>query len=94
MKQYAQNACGTIALFHVLINKMKEYHDIIEPDSYLTKFSTSTTNKSPEERAEIFKQSKDLMQDHQEAVHQGESNIPCSVNSHFIAFIEKDGSLF
>lgn len=25
MKQYAQNACGTIALFHVILNAMKNH---------------------------------------------------------------------
>lgn len=30
MKQYAQNACGTIALFHVILNALREYPDIVE----------------------------------------------------------------
>ena len=38
MKQYAQNACGTIALFHVIINAMKNMPNIVVGDSYLEKF--------------------------------------------------------
>lgn len=30
MKQFAQNACGTIALFHIVLNALKRYPNIIE----------------------------------------------------------------
>lgn len=38
MRQYAKNACGTIALFHVIMNKMYEYHNLVKENSYLNKF--------------------------------------------------------
>ena len=38
MKQFAHNACGTIALFHVIINALSTYPDIVVPDSYINKF--------------------------------------------------------
>jgi ubiquitin carboxyl-terminal hydrolase L3 len=38
MKQYAQNACGTIGLFHIILNALKNHPDIILPESYLEKF--------------------------------------------------------
>lgn len=38
MKQYAQNACGTIALFHIILNSLKDYPFIVKQDSYLMKF--------------------------------------------------------
>jgi hypothetical protein len=30
MKQYAKNACGTIALFHVIFNSLEKYPDLIK----------------------------------------------------------------
>jgi len=38
MKQYAKNACGTIALFHVIINAAKKYPHIISDNSYFSQF--------------------------------------------------------
>ena len=38
MKQYAKNACGTIALFHVIMNTTYDYLDLIKENSYLSKF--------------------------------------------------------
>ncbi len=38
MKQYAKNACGTIALFHVLLNALKDHPNLVEEGSYLQKF--------------------------------------------------------
>jgi hypothetical protein len=35
MKQYAMNACGTIALFHIIANALKTYPDIVDSGSYL-----------------------------------------------------------
>ena len=30
MKQYAKNACGTIALFHILMNKIYDYQNLVK----------------------------------------------------------------
>jgi ubiquitin carboxyl-terminal hydrolase L3 len=38
MKQFAHNACGTIALFHIIINALKRNPDIVTEDSYLKEF--------------------------------------------------------
>lgn len=48
MKQYAQNACGTIGLFHIILNALTKYPDIIQENSYLDKFRAETLNKSSE----------------------------------------------
>ena len=45
MKQYAHNACGTIALFHIIINALKDRPDIVVADSYLQKFRNEALNK-------------------------------------------------
>ena len=38
MKQYAYNACGTIGLFHIIINALKNHPNIITEGSYLYNF--------------------------------------------------------
>lgn len=58
MKQKAINACGTIALFHIILNAREKYPNIVSAGSFLDKFSQSTLNKDAESRAEIFKNSK------------------------------------
>ena len=58
MKQYAQNACGTIALFHIILNMMSAYPDIITSDSYLAKFKTECSTKNAEEKGKIFQSNK------------------------------------
>jgi ubiquitin carboxyl-terminal hydrolase L3 len=39
MKQYAKNACGTIALFHVVMNNLYDYSDLVREGSFFTKFA-------------------------------------------------------
>lgn len=38
MKQFAMNACGTIGLFHIILNAAKSHPEIIVAGSYLDKF--------------------------------------------------------
>jgi hypothetical protein len=46
MKQYAQNACGTIGLFHIILNALKYHPEIVEEDSYLAKFLLDGSTKN------------------------------------------------
>jgi ubiquitin carboxyl-terminal hydrolase L3 len=48
MKQYAKNACGTIALFHVILNALQSHPNLVEENSYLQKFFEETKDKTPE----------------------------------------------
>jgi ubiquitin carboxyl-terminal hydrolase L3 len=93
MKQLAHNACGTIALFHVLLNAVDTVPDIIKEGSYLAEFKAKQ-NKSPNEIGEEFKASKNVKEIHKDASNEGQSEAAESVDSHFIAFIVKDGSLY
>lgn len=94
MKQYAKNACGTIALFHILMNKLYDYKDLVKENTYLSKFREETFGKKPEEIGESFKTNKDLCKKHQESVKKGQTKVQNKVDTHFIAFIEKDGFLY
>jgi hypothetical protein len=46
MKQYAHNACGTIALFHVILNAVDDYPDIIKAGSKLAEFKIKQTKSA------------------------------------------------
>lgn len=93
MKQLAHNACGTIALFHVLLNAVDTAPDIIKAGSYLAEFKAKQ-NKSPAEIGEEFKASKSVKDIHKEASNEGQSQAAESVDSHFIAFVSKEGHLY
>ena len=62
MKQFAKNACGTIALFHVLLNEIQRYPDLIQENTYLSNFLIETLEKTPEERGSHFQNNKTLKQ--------------------------------
>lgn len=94
MKQYAKNACGTIALFHVILNAIYDYPDLVKEGSYFSKFREDSFGKTPAEIGEQFKKSKDLCEKHKNSVKKGQTSIPNKVETHFIAFVEKDGFLF
>lgn len=55
MKQYAYNACGTIGLFHIILNAAKKYPNLILKDSYLDKFQYEVKEKNAEDRGKLLK---------------------------------------
>lgn len=61
MKQRAMNACGTIGLFHIILNAVEKYPDLITPGSFLDQFRINAQGKNFEERAEVFKNSKEIL---------------------------------
>ena len=62
MKQHAINACGTIALFHIILNALEKYPDIVLPNSFLQQFRANAEGKDSEHKADLFKNSKDILQ--------------------------------
>ena len=48
MKQYAQNACGTIALFHIVLNALKKHPGLVQENSYLIKFLNNVKDSPAE----------------------------------------------
>ena len=45
------NACGSIALFHIILNAKEKYPNLVEPNSFLDKFSIKAGDKTSEDRA-------------------------------------------
>jgi ubiquitin carboxyl-terminal hydrolase L3 len=73
MKQYAQNACGTIGLFHIVLNALKNYPDLVEQNSYLWNFRNQVEGKNADEKGKIFKENKSILQEHKDASSEGQS---------------------
>ena len=94
MKQKAINACGTIGLFHIILNAKEKYPNIIKTDSFLDKFNQQSTGKDCETRAEMFKNSEELLTEHKSAVSAGQSSVERACNSHFISFVPKNGRIY
>jgi ubiquitin carboxyl-terminal hydrolase L3 len=96
MKQYAMNACGSIALFHVIGNmSTDEYTALIDKASFLDNFFAESKGKTPEEVGKDFTSNEGIKNTHVEAVNDGDTEIeedPCE-DLHFISFVPKDGYL-
>ncbi|KAK2078405.1 hypothetical protein QBZ16_003245 [Prototheca wickerhamii] len=99
MKQTIQNACGTIAVLHAVLNN----RDFVasEPDSFLDKFYTATKDMDPESRGAFLENppSGDLNIEtcHKAAALAGSTAPPAAaddVDLHFVAFVHSGGRLF
>lgn len=96
MEQTAKNACGSVGLFHILMNLDSTYDKYIEKDSILFKTKEHFKGKSSKERADIFKNSMSIKNTHKEATQEGQTKTDekDDVNNHFVAFIWKEGSVY
>ncbi|KAI8893915.1 hypothetical protein BC833DRAFT_606828 [Globomyces pollinis-pini] len=94
IRQTIGNACGTIGLFHSLANNV-EHLNIGNGSFY--EMMESTKGKTPDERAEILGQSKNMEEIHHETSLEGQTNAPAAeeeVNLHFVCFVQKEGMLY
>lgn len=94
LKQYVQNACGTIALIHSIANNT----DTVQLcDGYLKQFLDDSVSLSPEERGELLQKAEGIINAHKEIGREGQTEAPEPsepVNYHFVAFVCKDGDLY
>ena len=88
------NACGSIALFHIILNAKEKYPNIVTEASFLDKFSQRAGDKDSEARAEIFKNSEEIHNEHKQAVNEGQSSVERACNAHFISFVPKNGRIY
>lgn len=65
MKQFASNACGTIAAMHAILNADPS---LIQEGSVFDKFLKDSKNLSYEERGNYFMKAEKLKEAHTEAV--------------------------
>ncbi|VDP90806.1 unnamed protein product [Echinostoma caproni] len=95
IKQAAENACGTVAIFHALINN----NELIptEPGSHLESFVSKTSKMTPEERGKALEQDKTLFELHESAAQEGQTKTPSresDVQQHYVCFIHHKGHLY
>ncbi|EAS03493.3 ubiquitin carboxyl-terminal hydrolase (macronuclear) [Tetrahymena thermophila SB210] len=91
MRQYARNACGTVAVMHAMLNIDPS---LVSANSVVDRFRQATREMTPEQRGNYFLTCNDLKQNHQQAVQQGQCSIQEEVDTHFIAFIQKEGHIY
>ncbi|XP_067626263.1 ubiquitin carboxyl-terminal hydrolase [Eurosta solidaginis] len=92
MRQFTSNACGTVALIHSVANNKS----ISLSDGILKSFIDSTRDLTPEERGKALHNDTSFTEGHQELAQEGQTAADPQekVNHHFVAFINKDGTLF
>lgn len=93
MKQTIENACGTIALLHCLLNDA----DITDESSIIENLRNQLLQlKSPMERAKILEQNHQIESLHASFAVQGSTEAPqadADVDLHFVAFIRSPSGL-
>lgn len=92
MRQFTQNACGTVALIHSIANNK----DIPLESGVLKKFLSEAKSLDPEARGEALENDSAFQDCHQDLAQEGQTEADPGekVNHHFIAFIQKDGELY
>mmetsp|Transcript_30291 Transcript_30291/g.34954 ORF Transcript_30291/g.34954 Transcript_30291/m.34954 type:complete len:243 (+) Transcript_30291:35-763(+) len=94
MKQYAKNACGTIAAFHVLLNFYIKTKSFVTKGTYLDNFLNETSKMTPEERGKYFLKDEGLKETHKKAAKEGQSKPTEKAVAHFIGFVPFKGHLY
>lgn len=94
MKQTISNACGTVAMIHSVANNL----DVIDLGNGILKdFLEATKDSSPEEKAKQLEDNNQVCEVHDNIAREGQTAAPSleeSVDYHFVAFVEKDGTLY
>uniref|UniRef100_A0A1A9ZF47 Ubiquitin carboxyl-terminal hydrolase n=1 Tax=Glossina pallidipes TaxID=7398 RepID=A0A1A9ZF47_GLOPL len=92
MRQLSQNACGTVALIHSVANN----EDIMLGEGILKDFLDLTKDMTPEERGKALEADKAVRESHQALAQEGQtvSDPNEEVYHHFIAFVNKAGTLY
>nr|ACO11305.1 Ubiquitin carboxyl-terminal hydrolase isozyme L3 [Caligus rogercresseyi] len=94
MKQTISNACGTVAMIHCIANNLES---IKVEGGFLKDFLDQSMGKSADEKANILEYDKDVCNSHDEVARAGQSAVPNlndNVDYHFVALIEKNGTLY
>lgn len=97
MKQIVGNACGTIAVLHVLCNAVEQGHVKLGSDSFLGQFIQDCVGVDVAKRGEVFEQSKGIEEIHTKCAVQGQTETPAAdakVDAHFVALVNIDGALY
>lgn len=94
MRQYLHNACGTIALFHAVLNNLEH---IEVKDGPLKAFYDKAKDLTPEERGKLLEQDKVLIDIHQSLAREGQTEAPPEgekILFHYAALTNVGGELY
>ncbi|KAL0478474.1 hypothetical protein AKO1_008214 [Acrasis kona] len=93
VKQTIGNACGTIALLHSIANNQ---NNLKLNDGFWKDYLNTTKNELPENRAKLLEKDDRIEVAHEESANDGQTNKEEHVDTdlHFIAFVEKNGTLY
>ena len=96
MKQTVENACGTIAILHALLNHATTGAYKFEETSYVSRMLKETKSRSSIERGEWLERDDEIERAHTQTEVLGQSNVPedTDIDTHFIAFIRVDSSVY
>lgn len=94
MKQYAGNACGTIAILHALAPLYQTHKELFAPGSVLGKIYDDAKGKTPEAIGEALVNNQDLKSSHSAAVSAGETGVDERCNNHFVCITFHDGGVY
>lgn len=87
MKQFALNSCGSVGIYHILLNLQNQYKELLPEDSIINKFKNENTNQTVENRSKAFNESEAIKSSHVDAVKSGTTPDFVENNNHFVAFL-------
>lgn len=85
IKQTIDNACGTMALLHSILNNLSVCQPV--KDSMLDKYYHGALSKTPKERADLLEDNKELAESHEQCAQNGSTEADMDTNNHFICFM-------
>jgi len=100
LKQFISNACGTIGLIHIAANLRENevMHCAVPLTGFFHRFLTLTDPLSSQERGQELVSNPDLFAEvkaaHSRAAAQGQTSARDRVNTHFAAFVAKNGCVY
>ena len=101
MRQFVQNSCGSVALFHAYINTISSDKLITgnNNDSLIGCFFQENRNHTPEERGHSFASNQSIKQLHHNQAMIGQSQLPTeeqlsNIDYHYVAFVPYNGQIF
>lgn len=94
IQQFALNSCGTVAIYHVLLNLENEFQSLLSPNSMVNKFKKENASKNIEQKSQAFAQSSDIKSSHSNVVESGTTSHLVENNNHFVAFINYSDHIY
>lgn len=95
-KQTVGNACGTVGILHSVANASSLTGGSVElpADGWFSQFLARTAEMDADARAVALEDDQDIEEAHEDTAQQGQSQVVAQVETHFVAFVHRNGGLF